>query len=380
MTASVTFSPRYASASDFNFWRIMALISGGLKCLPLASSTTMPSDLGSFVTSYGTSVLLRCTSGSSKRRPMKRLMLKMVFSGFVMACRLATWPTSRSPLLAKATTDGVMRPPSAFVMTWGSPPSMTATTEFVVPRSMPMILPIGSSVLLRVVRHSDEARPDDPVVQAVPALQLADHLVVGMVGGRLVDDRLVEVRIERMADRIDRPDPLALEDVPQLAFHQPHPLDPGVLRVGRHALESPVEVVKNAEQLADEDRVAELAHCGPLLVGAPLEVREVRRGALPVIEVLLRLRSDLGELALERLDPFGQLEPRRRLHRLGSLLGTGLRLRLRAAVGRVIGHCVSPYSLLISSFMSVDRYRTVGMARGYRIRVGPNTPSKPSAR
>jgi hypothetical protein len=74
---------------------------------------------------------------------MKRLMLKIVFSGFVIACRLATWPTSRSPLLAKATTDGVMRPPSALLMTWGSPPSMTATTEFVVPRSMPMILPIG---------------------------------------------------------------------------------------------------------------------------------------------------------------------------------------------------------------------------------------------
>jgi hypothetical protein len=29
-------------------------------------------------------------------------------------------------------------------MTWGSPPSMTATTLLVVPRSMPMILPICS--------------------------------------------------------------------------------------------------------------------------------------------------------------------------------------------------------------------------------------------
>ncbi len=73
---------------------------------------------------------------------MKRLMLKMVFSGLVIAWRLATWPTSRSPDLAKATTDGVIRPPSALVMTCGSPPSMAATTEFVVPRSMPMILPI----------------------------------------------------------------------------------------------------------------------------------------------------------------------------------------------------------------------------------------------
>ena len=33
---------------------------------------------------------------------MKRLIEKMVFSGLVTACRLATWPTSRSPSLANA--------------------------------------------------------------------------------------------------------------------------------------------------------------------------------------------------------------------------------------------------------------------------------------
>jgi len=70
-------------------------------------------------------------------------MEKMVFSGFVTAWRLATWPTGRSPVLVKATTEGVSRPPSGLVMTVGSPPSMTATTEFVVPRSIPMILLIA---------------------------------------------------------------------------------------------------------------------------------------------------------------------------------------------------------------------------------------------
>ena len=73
---------------------------------------------------------------------MKRLIEKMVFSGFVMLCRLATWPTSLSPLLVNATTDGVVRAPSWFAMTVGCPASMTATTEFVVPRSIPMILPM----------------------------------------------------------------------------------------------------------------------------------------------------------------------------------------------------------------------------------------------
>src|SRR4029077_1368743 len=47
--------------------------------------------------------------------------------------------------LANATTDGVVRAPSALAMTVGSPPSRTATTEFVVPRSIPtaraMVLP-----------------------------------------------------------------------------------------------------------------------------------------------------------------------------------------------------------------------------------------------
>ena len=46
--------------------------------------------------------------------------------------------TSTSPFLANATTDGVVRAPSALAMTVGSPPSSTATHEFVVPRSMPM--------------------------------------------------------------------------------------------------------------------------------------------------------------------------------------------------------------------------------------------------
>ena len=43
---------------------------------------------------------------------MKRLMEKTVFSGFVIAWRLATCPTRISPSFVKATTDGVRRLPS----------------------------------------------------------------------------------------------------------------------------------------------------------------------------------------------------------------------------------------------------------------------------
>src|SRR5450756_2703044 len=68
---------------------------------------------------------------------MWRLTELMVRSTLVTACRLAISPTSTSPPLENATTDGVVRAPSALAMTVGSPPSRTATTELVVPRSMP---------------------------------------------------------------------------------------------------------------------------------------------------------------------------------------------------------------------------------------------------
>ena len=43
---------------------------------------------------------------------MNRLMEKTVFSGFVIACRFATWPTSVSSSLVNPTTEGVRRLPS----------------------------------------------------------------------------------------------------------------------------------------------------------------------------------------------------------------------------------------------------------------------------
>src|SRR3954466_11143630 len=71
---------------------------------------------------------------------MKRLIEKIVLVGFGTCCRRAGVPTSRWLSLVNATTDGVVRPPSAFGMTVGSPPSMTAMHEFVVPRSIPSTL------------------------------------------------------------------------------------------------------------------------------------------------------------------------------------------------------------------------------------------------
>src|SRR5262249_17992481 len=139
MTARVTFWPRYASAASLSFPRIIAEISGGDHSLLPAETRTSPLD--AWMTLKGTIFISSLTS--VYLRPMKRLIEYTVLAGFVMACRLATWPTSRSPVLENATTDGVVRFPSALGMTTGSLPSMTATHELVVPRSIPMILLIA---------------------------------------------------------------------------------------------------------------------------------------------------------------------------------------------------------------------------------------------
>jgi hypothetical protein len=62
--------------------------------------------------------------------------------GFVTAWRLAEAPTRISPSSWYATMDGVVRAPSLFSITLVVLPSMMATHELVVPRSMPMIFPM----------------------------------------------------------------------------------------------------------------------------------------------------------------------------------------------------------------------------------------------
>ena len=58
--------------------------------------------------------------------------------GFVTACLFAGCPTRRSPFSVNATMEGVVLAPSAFSITFAFFPSITATHELVVPRSMPI--------------------------------------------------------------------------------------------------------------------------------------------------------------------------------------------------------------------------------------------------
>ena len=75
-------------------------------------------------------------------------------SGFETAWRLASCPTKRSPVLEKPTTEGVRRLPSALAITVASPPSITETTEFVVPKSIPITFAMFQFLLISLHANS----------------------------------------------------------------------------------------------------------------------------------------------------------------------------------------------------------------------------------
>src|SRR5262245_38851039 len=118
----------------------------------------------------------------------------MVRSGLVTAWRLAGCPTSRSPSSVKATIEGVVRMPSAFSITFGVLPSITATHELVVPRSMPMTLPMSRFLLSAAgrpgpfgTRTGDSARPAEPphptpyiYINAAPRRRLGSYRRAGL--------------------------------------------------------------------------------------------------------------------------------------------------------------------------------------------------------
>ena len=94
-------------------------------------------------------------------------MAKMVFSGLVMLCRLAVCPTSTSPESVNATIDGVVRAPSAFSITLALLPSITATQELVVPRSMPIALVMMDLLFGQMLSRNDEDERRSPDLRNV---------------------------------------------------------------------------------------------------------------------------------------------------------------------------------------------------------------------
>src|SRR6185295_5274576 len=188
-----------------------------------------------------------CTTASSNLRPMRRLTANSVFCGLVTAWRLADWPTRTSLSLVNATMDGVVRSPSLFSMTRGLPLSMMATQELVVPRSMPITLPISNlhSLFLGIdpwplsgdqvpafktnfsglrCGNHDAGRPQQPPVQLVAALHDIQNGVRRRIAG-LRHHGLVQLRVERSAFGIDLFDLRLLESLGELAQGRVLPFD-----------------------------------------------------------------------------------------------------------------------------------------------------------
>src|SRR5690606_3556408 len=178
-----------------------------------------------------------CTTSSLNLRPIRRFTANSVFFGLVTAWRLADWPTTTSLSLVKATIDGVVRSPSLFSITRDLPASMTATQELVVPRSIPMTLPMcvpfriplknslcanlvplfPASRGIRRAGHDDARGTQQATVQFVAPLHHLQHRIrLGGVGG-VHRHRVVPLRVEGLAQRVDLVDGELLEGALQQA-------------------------------------------------------------------------------------------------------------------------------------------------------------------
>src|SRR6267143_1347658 len=317
ITACVTLSLRNDSASVLIFRRIIALISCGVYVFP--SIVTL------------------------KSVPILRLIWITVRSGFRTACRFAGSPTRICPSFVNATTDGNIFPPyvepSALGMIFGAPPSMYAASEFVVPKSIPMILAILLTLFRILMFHdNDPCGSHDSLPERVALLDELLHLPVRQVVVHEVD-ALVDVRVEGEPLRGDLLQPGLLQRSHEvLPNHlQAPPLFPLC------GLDRRVKVVEHREEVCDEGLVREEDRLFRFPIRAlpgVLELRlQVREAGEEVLESFLRVL----ELPLEPCDV------RLRRHRLR---GHALRVFVRHGPPHFTGMRHVP------SFFSRDTSRT----------------------
>src|SRR3990172_7205311 len=224
-------SPRNASASVLIFRRTIALSSWGVY------------DLFSIVTLWSV--------------PILRLICITVRSGFRTAWRFAGSPTRICPSFVNAITDGNILPPyvepSALGMIRGVPPSMYAASEFVVPRSIPMILGICFTLALD---DNDLRGTQDAIVQAIT---LPDDLLNEAVrrsrNGNLLD-AVVDIRIEDLSLRGDFLEAGILEGLQEIAANESDP----VPRRSVEGRDRGIEFIEDGEELGYEDLVSEPHH------------------------------------------------------------------------------------------------------------------------
>jgi len=115
-----------------------------------------------------------------------------------------------------ATIDDVVRAPSRFSKTFGCPPSMMDMHEFVVPRSIPRIFAI--EILLFVYDHLP--RPHDLRSHLPPPCDDFDNRVRRDLLVRSLADRVVQVRVEQIADFAERFDSHLEEHLVELGLDE----------------------------------------------------------------------------------------------------------------------------------------------------------------
>src|SRR6266536_1833134 len=229
-----------------------------------------------------------------------------------MACRFAIWPTMRSPPSVSATIDGVVRDPSELGMTTASPPSITATHEFVVPRSIPITLPMvpprrsglpaAGPARRGGGRGGDHhrGRADQALVEVEPTLLLLDDGAGRGVGGLDRHERLVRARIEPLALRGEALHAEARQGVLEQALRHLHPARERV--VARRRRERALEAVEDGQDLLHQPLVPVPLDLVLLARRPLLVVLEGGRRAQQPIVLLLELLEDLARPLLAHLE------------------------------------------------------------------------------
>src|SRR5262249_437612 len=200
-------------------------------------------------------------SGASNLRPIRRFTAKIVFSGLVTAWRLAIWPTSRSPVSTRPIIEGVVRLPSLLGITTGSPPSITATQELVVPRSIPMTLLIQRFSWIRLLGDNHQRGAEQPAVEGVARHHLGHYLIGRYFDAFHVLHGFVKVWIERLPQRKDRLHAVFGEGVlEQLSRHRHAAHQAGEIGGAVAVVQRAVQVVHHRQKVGEDFLGPKLFH------------------------------------------------------------------------------------------------------------------------
>ena len=98
----------------------------------------------------------------------------------------------------------------------------------------------------------------------------------------------MEVRVERLTERLNLANTLLLQNSLELAIDESDAIKPTILgKAVRNAVESPLQVIEHRKQAQNERGVAKADRLAPLLLSPPLVVYEIRLRPLPVGKIAL---------------------------------------------------------------------------------------------